>query len=197
VQFSLATRWQNARLQALGGAANATARVHQAFRRRSGGLVAGGKCATAKADAPSGRHLLGRCKIWAGPLAATFGSTTKLMELLKEVAPQTNRVALMFNPATSPASGSYFLKPVEAAAPLLKMAVVAAPVHNAAEIEPLWCRLRASRHRSVSSRGAVHRPHSQGRAVAVIGEVAVESARNVRAIGKRRASNFALSSLSH
>ena len=145
MQFSLATRWQNARLQALGGAANATARVHQAFRRRSGGLVAGGKCATAKADAPSGRHLLGRCKIWAGPLAATFGSTTKLMELLKEVAPQTNRVALMFNPATSPASGSYFLKPVEAAAPLLKMAVVAAPVHNPAEIEPLWCRLRASR----------------------------------------------------
>jgi len=53
------------------------------------------------------------------------------MELLKEVAPQTSRVALMFNPATS------LLKPVEAAAPLLKMAVVAAPVHNPAEIEPI------------------------------------------------------------
>jgi hypothetical protein len=35
-----------------------------------------------------GGNLLGRCKIWAGPLAATFGSTTKLMELLKEVAPK-------------------------------------------------------------------------------------------------------------
>jgi hypothetical protein len=31
----------------------------------------------------------------------------------------------------------------------------------------------------------------------VIGQVAVEGARNVRAIGKRRASNFALSSLDH
>ena len=191
MQFSLATRWQNARLQALGGAANATARVHQAFRRRSGGLVAGGKCATAKADAPSGRHLLGRCKIWAGPLAATFGSTTKLMELLKEVAPQTSRVALMSNPATS------LLKPVEAAAPLLKMAVVAAPVHNPPRSSHYGAACARAEHWPVSPRGAVHRPHSQGRAVAVIGQVAVEGARNVRAIGKRRASNFALSSLDH
>jgi putative ABC transport system substrate-binding protein len=38
-------------------------------------------------------------------LEASIGA--KLMELLKEVAPQTSRVALMFNPATSPASGSY------------------------------------------------------------------------------------------
>jgi putative ABC transport system substrate-binding protein len=38
-------------------------------------------------------------------LEASMGA--KLMELLKEVAPQTSRVALMFNPATSPASGSY------------------------------------------------------------------------------------------
>src|ERR1700737_1133970 len=78
-------------------------------------------------------------------LEASMGA--KLMELLKEVAPQTSPVALMFNPATSPDSWSYFLKPVEAAAPLLKMAMVAAPVHNPAEIEHiiLWCRLRASR----------------------------------------------------
>jgi hypothetical protein len=54
---------------------------------------------------------------------------------------QTSRVVLMFNPATSPASGSYFLKPVEAAAPLLKMAVVAAPVHNASGIEPIMVSL--------------------------------------------------------
>jgi hypothetical protein len=40
----------------------------------------------------------------------------------------------MFNPATSPEGGSYFLKPVEAAAPLLKMAMVAAPDHCAVEI---------------------------------------------------------------
>ena len=128
-------------------------------------------------------------------LEASIGA--KLMELLKEVAPQTSRVALMFNPATSPASGSYFLKPVEAAAPLLKMAVVAAPVHNPPRSSHYGAACARAEHWPVSPRGAVHRPHSQGRAVAVIGQVAVEGARNVRAIGKRRASNFALSSLSH
>jgi putative ABC transport system substrate-binding protein len=66
-------------------------------------------------------------------LEASIGA--KLMELLKEVAPHTRRVALMFNPATSPEGGSYFLKPVEAAAPLLKMAMVAAPVHNPTDID--------------------------------------------------------------
>jgi putative ABC transport system substrate-binding protein len=66
-------------------------------------------------------------------LEASIG--TKLMELLKEVAPQTSRVGLMFNPQTSPDGGSYFLKPVEAAASLLKIKMIAVPVHNAAEIE--------------------------------------------------------------
>src|SRR3984893_18095087 len=65
----------------------------------------------------------------------------KLMELLKEVAPHTNRVALMFNPATSPDGGSYFLNPVAAAAPLLKVAMVAAPVHSPAEIESIMVSL--------------------------------------------------------
>jgi putative tryptophan/tyrosine transport system substrate-binding protein len=62
---------------------------------------------------------------------------SKLMELLKEVAPRTSRIALMFNPATSPNGGSYFLSPAEAAAALLKVAIVAAPVHDPAEIEPM------------------------------------------------------------
>ena len=72
-------------------------------------------------------------------LEASMGA--KLMELLKEVAPRTNRVALMFNPATSPNGGSYFLNPVEAAAPLLKMAMIAAPVHNPAEIDAIMASL--------------------------------------------------------
>jgi putative ABC transport system substrate-binding protein len=72
-------------------------------------------------------------------LEASMGA--KLMELLKEVAPRTSRVALMFNPATSPEGGSYFLKPVEAAAPLLKMAMVAAPVHNPADIDSIMASL--------------------------------------------------------
>jgi putative ABC transport system substrate-binding protein len=60
---------------------------------------------------------------------------TKLVELLKEVAPQTGRVALMFNPQTSPNGGAYFLKPLEAAAPLLKVEMIAAPVNHPADIE--------------------------------------------------------------
>jgi putative ABC transport system substrate-binding protein len=129
-------------------------------------------------------------------LEASIGA--KLMELLKEVAPQTSRVALMFNPATSPANGSYFLKPVEAAAPIVEdgsgCRARSQPRRDRAHYGAACAR---AEHRPVSPRGAVHRPHSQGRAVAVIGQVAVEGARNVRAIGKRRASNFALSSLSH
>lgn len=65
-------------------------------------------------------------------LEASMGA--KLTELLKEVAPGTSRVALMFNPATSPEGGSYFLAPVEAAAPLLKLTTIAAPVRNPDEI---------------------------------------------------------------
>ena len=61
--------------------------------------------------------------------------SSKLLELLKEVAPGVNRVALMFNPATAPAGGSYFFNAVEAAAPALKIKIVPAPVHNAAEID--------------------------------------------------------------
>jgi putative ABC transport system substrate-binding protein len=68
-------------------------------------------------------------------LEASMGA--KLTELLKEVVPNTSLVALMFNPATSPDGGSYFMAPVEAAAPLLKVRVVAAPVHTPAEIESI------------------------------------------------------------
>jgi putative ABC transport system substrate-binding protein len=72
-------------------------------------------------------------------LEASMG--TKMVELLKEVAPQTSRVAMIFNPQTSPNGGSYFLKPVEAAAPLLKVKTIAAPVHNPAEIEVVMAQL--------------------------------------------------------
>jgi putative tryptophan/tyrosine transport system substrate-binding protein len=61
--------------------------------------------------------------------------SSKLMELLKEIAPGISRIALMFNPETAPAGGSYFLRPVEAAAPALKVKIIPAPVHNATEID--------------------------------------------------------------
>ena len=67
--------------------------------------------------------------------------TTKLIELLKEIVPRISRVAVMYNPATSPEGGSYFLKPVEAAAPLLKIKLTAAPVHNPAEIDAVMTAL--------------------------------------------------------
>ena len=63
------------------------------------------------------------------------------MELLKDVVPLTSRIALMFNPATSPDGGAYFLSPVESAAASLKVAIVAAPVHDPAEIEPIMVSL--------------------------------------------------------
>jgi putative tryptophan/tyrosine transport system substrate-binding protein len=61
--------------------------------------------------------------------------SSKLVELLKEVAPTITRVAVMFNPDTAPDRGSYFLRPVEAAAPSLHVEVIPAAVHNDAEIE--------------------------------------------------------------
>jgi len=61
----------------------------------------------------------------------------KLTELLKEVVPGVQRVALMFNPATAPDGGAYFTAPVEAAAPMLKVKMVAAPVRSPAEIEAI------------------------------------------------------------
>jgi ABC-type uncharacterized transport system substrate-binding protein len=72
-------------------------------------------------------------------LESSMGS--KLGELLKEVAPGITRVAVMFNPDTAPDRGSYFLRPVEAAAPSLHVEVIAAPVHNDAEIESAITRL--------------------------------------------------------
>jgi putative ABC transport system substrate-binding protein len=59
----------------------------------------------------------------------------KWLELLTEIAPRVKRAAIMFNPDTSPGGGSYFLPPFEAAARALKVAAIAAPVHNDAEIE--------------------------------------------------------------
>jgi len=59
----------------------------------------------------------------------------KWLELLKEIAPRITRIALMFNPDTSPGGGSYFLRPFEAAAPSFAAEPIAAPVHDAAEIE--------------------------------------------------------------
>jgi putative tryptophan/tyrosine transport system substrate-binding protein len=59
----------------------------------------------------------------------------KWIELLKEIAPGVTRVALLFNPETTPGGGSFFLHSIEAAAPLLTVEPIAIPAHDATEIE--------------------------------------------------------------
>jgi putative ABC transport system substrate-binding protein len=64
----------------------------------------------------------------------------KSLEMLKQIAPQSNRVAMMFNPDTYP----YFaihLKLFEVAAKRLAVDLSAAPVHSAAEVEDTIARL--------------------------------------------------------
>jgi putative ABC transport system substrate-binding protein len=59
----------------------------------------------------------------------------KWLQLLTEIAPGVNRVAIMFNPDTAPYVTSYYLPAFEAAARLLKVAPIAARVRSDAEIE--------------------------------------------------------------
>jgi putative ABC transport system substrate-binding protein len=58
----------------------------------------------------------------------------KWLELLKELAPQTSRVSLLFNPKTAP-QYAYYLKILEAAAPSLALKLKVVQVSNAGEIE--------------------------------------------------------------
>jgi putative tryptophan/tyrosine transport system substrate-binding protein len=60
----------------------------------------------------------------------------KWLQLLKQIAPRVNRVALMFNPSSSPYS-QLFYQSIEAAAPKLAVQVSAALVHDPSEIEPV------------------------------------------------------------
>jgi putative ABC transport system substrate-binding protein len=62
---------------------------------------------------------------------------SKWLELLKEIAPRVNRVALLFNPATTPYSDIY-LKPFKAAALTLAVEAIAAPVHDISELEAVF-----------------------------------------------------------
>jgi putative tryptophan/tyrosine transport system substrate-binding protein len=61
----------------------------------------------------------------------------KWLELLLEVAPDVKRVAIMFNPDTAPSSGSYYLPSFDAAARLLKVEPITAPVHDDTEIKTI------------------------------------------------------------
>jgi putative ABC transport system substrate-binding protein len=64
---------------------------------------------------------------------AEFSMYGKSLEVLKEVAPQVTRVAVMLNPEQEPQSGMW--RAVEAAAPTFKVQLTKVGVRNAAEIE--------------------------------------------------------------
>ena len=59
----------------------------------------------------------------------------KWLELLKGIAPGVARVAVMFNPKTSPGGGSYYMRLIKDAAELIAVKMIATPVQDAAEIE--------------------------------------------------------------
>jgi putative ABC transport system substrate-binding protein len=58
----------------------------------------------------------------------------KWLQLLKEVAPNVTRVAVIFNPDTQPYA-TFYNRAIEAAAPSFGMAITLAPVHDHAAIE--------------------------------------------------------------
>src|SRR5438045_1211209 len=58
----------------------------------------------------------------------------KWLEILREIAPGINRVAILFNPQTSPVL--YFLHPIETSAASIGLRSIAIPVRDAADIEP-------------------------------------------------------------
>jgi putative ABC transport system substrate-binding protein len=66
----------------------------------------------------------------------------KWVELLKEIAPQVTRAAMMFNPETAPYAG-YYMRPFEAAARSLGIEPIGAPVRDDADIERAIARLGA------------------------------------------------------
>jgi putative ABC transport system substrate-binding protein len=89
---------------------------------------------------------------FAGSLAHPGGNITgftvldaaiggKWVELLKEIAPRTERVALLFNPATAPPIQS-FVASIQTAASSIAVQASAAPVHAKDEIEGV-CRTSA------------------------------------------------------
>ena len=58
----------------------------------------------------------------------------KWVELLKEIAPRVNRVAVLFNPATTPYANVY-LNPCKAAATSFGLEAIDAPVHSVSDLE--------------------------------------------------------------
>jgi putative tryptophan/tyrosine transport system substrate-binding protein len=67
--------------------------------------------------------------------------TGKWVELLKDIAPEIMRVGFLFNPQTTAGGGSYFLRPIDAAASAFKVKAAMALVHDDDEIEAAFAAL--------------------------------------------------------
>jgi putative ABC transport system substrate-binding protein len=59
----------------------------------------------------------------------------KWVEVLKEINPRIARIAVLFDPTTSPGGGSYYLRLVQDGARSIALQTIAIPIHDAAEIE--------------------------------------------------------------
>jgi putative ABC transport system substrate-binding protein len=59
----------------------------------------------------------------------------KWLQLLKNLAPNTKRVAVVFGRATSPGGGNYYLRLIEGAAEPFSVSVIAAPVQGADDVQ--------------------------------------------------------------
>jgi ABC-type uncharacterized transport system substrate-binding protein len=59
----------------------------------------------------------------------------KCLETLKTIAPNVQRVSILYNPETTPMRGKNYFRQIETAAPALAIKPTAAPVHNETEIE--------------------------------------------------------------
>jgi putative ABC transport system substrate-binding protein len=79
--------------------------------------------------------------------------TGKWVELLKDIAPDITRLGFLFNPQTTAGGGSYFLRPIDAAASAFKVKAAMALVHDDNEIEAAFVDLA-----SHSGAGAVLLP---------------------------------------
>jgi putative ABC transport system substrate-binding protein len=67
--------------------------------------------------------------------------TGKWVELLKDIAPEITRVGFLFNPQATAGGGSYFLRPIDAAASTFKVKAAMALVHDENEIEAAFADL--------------------------------------------------------
>jgi putative ABC transport system substrate-binding protein len=69
-----------------------------------------------------------------GFTAADYRICGKWLEIIKEMAPRTSRVALIFNPDTA-SQAKHFLSPIEAAAPAFATKPVSTPFRTAQDVE--------------------------------------------------------------